>query len=136
MLDDRQRLDRVDTAGSVCWFLMDASWMLHFRDSAIVLAVPTILFAAYAFRYVERAASPMFVSGAMLSWACMNVAWMFHDLGVTGPDGIHAAGAFFITGAAQLVVALICTDAEHGPFDALFRRFRRMRFRRPPKRPS
>lgn len=136
MLDERDKLDRVDTAGSVCWFLMDASWMLHFRTGAVALALPTVLLAAYSFRHVERAAAPLFVNGAMLAWACMNVAWMMNDLGLWGPDALHAAASFFLTGAAQLVVALVCADSAHGRFDALLRRFRRMRFRRPTKRPS
>ena len=133
MRSDRDMLDRVDTAGSICWFMMDASWMLHFRSGAMLLAPPTVLLAAYSFRYVERTAAPLFVNGAMLAWACMNVAWMMNDLGAWGPDALHAAASLFLTGAAQLVVALVSSDPEHGPFDALLRRFRRMRFRRPSK---
>src|SRR5688572_17005186 len=113
MHDDRERLAYVETAGSICWFIMDASWMLQIVPAAVTLAVPTVLLAAASFRYVERTAAAIFVTGAMLSWACMNVAWMLHDLGFA-KEGLHAATAFFVTGAAQLLAALAATRAERG----------------------
>lgn len=130
MTDDRERLAYVETAGSICWFIMDASWMLGIATAAVILAVPTVLLAAASFRYVERTAAALFVTGAMLSWACMNVAWMLHDTGIAR-EGLHAATAFFVTGAAQLLAALATARFELGALETLLRRFRRMRI---PKR--
>lgn len=130
MAHDPKRLAYVDTAGSICWFIMDASWMLGIVPAAVALSVPTVLLAAASFRYVERTGAALFVTGAMLSWACMNVAWMLHDVGLS-KEGLNAAAAFFVTGAAQLLAALIAAKSGRGSVEALLGRFRRMRI---PKR--
>jgi hypothetical protein len=101
--------------------------MLHVPAGAAMLACPTILLALATLAFVERTAASLFVTGAMLAWACMNVAWMLHDLGLAGPDALAAAISFFITGAAQLFAALLAAKFGRGTFAALLRRFRRMR---------
>jgi len=130
MSGDRKTLAYVDTACSICWFIMDASWMLHVPAAAVAMAFPTIALALTTFAFVERTAASLFVTGAMLAWACMNVAWMLHDLGLIGPDGLAMAISFFITGAAQLFAALIAARFGRGSLEALMRRFRRMRIKR------
>lgn len=116
----------VETAGSVAWFAMDASWMLNARAGAMVLAVPTVLLNLLVIRYAPRSWSSSLVSGAMASWACMNVLWMTHDLKLLA-WGLTAGKAFLALGAVLLAGALLSGRAE--ATQTLLARFRRLRMR-------
>ncbi len=122
---ERERgLVLVETAGSVAWFAMDASWMLSSRPLAAALAVPTVLLNLLVFRFVARAWASWLVTGAMAAWSCMNVLWMTYDLKMTD-WGLSAGKAFLALGALLLVVALVVGRSD--ALGLLAARFRRLR---------
>lgn len=121
-----ERLIAVETAGSIAWFAMDASWMLGVRLAAAALAVPTLVLNVLVFRFAPRAWVSWLVSGAMTAWACMNVLWMAHDFrmidwGLVASKGCLGFGAALLTGA--IIVGR--SDALR----LLYVRFRRLRLR-------
>lgn len=126
MARSRRALLLVETAGSIVWFAMDASWMLNLRIAAVVLAVPTVLLNVLVVPFSPRGWPSWLVSGAMASWACMNVVWMTHDMklttwGLAGAKGFLALGVLLLAGALFLGRA----DATQ----VLLTRFRRLRLR-------
>ena len=121
------KLAYVETAGSITWFLMDASWMLELRTPALALAAPTVLLALVAFAYADRTIASMFVTAAMAAWAAMNVGWMAHDLGAAD-RGLVLARIFFSAGIACLTVALVASRGAG--IESVLRRFRRLRINR------
>jgi hypothetical protein len=125
---DRERgLALVETAGSVAWFAMDASWMLNVRPLAAALAVPTVLLNLLVFRFVARTWASWLVAGAMASWSCMNVLWMAHDLKTAPEWGLSAGKAFLLLGALMLVAAVFVGRSE--ALAVVATRFRRLRLR-------
>lgn len=127
MTPRQAKLAYVETAGSITWFLMDASWMLELRTPALALAAPTVLLALVAFAYADRTIASMFVTAAMAAWAAMNVAWMAHDLGAAD-RGLVLARVFFSAGIACLTVALVASRGAG--IESVLRRFRRLRINR------
>lgn len=127
MTSRQAKLAYVETAGSICWFLMDASWMLELRTPALALAAPTVLLALAAFLFADRTISSMFVTAAMVAWAAMNVGWMAHDLGAA-ERGLALARVFFAAGISCLTVALVASRGAG--IDSVLRRFRRLRINR------
>ncbi len=120
------RLIVVETIGSVCWFLMDASWMFGISITAKILAVFTVAASLMVFRYTERAWSQMLVTAAMAAWASMNVCWMLHDL-KSWDSGLSVAAVFFAVGAMCLVTAVLFAKRSMEPIQAIIERFRRLR---------
>lgn len=116
----------VETAGSVAWFAMDASWMLNVRAGAVALAVPTVVLNALVLRYAPRSWSGLLVSGAMASWACMNALWMTQDLKLLA-WGLTAGKVFLALGAVMLAGAFLAGRADAA--QSLLTRFRRLRMR-------
>lgn len=120
------RLVIVETISSVCWFLMDASWMFGLPMIAKVMAILTIATSLLIFKFTERAAAPMLVTAAMTSWAVMNVFWMLNDLTVWD-GGLPVARAFFVIGALCLLGAMFTAKRSAEPVLAIIARFRRLR---------
>jgi hypothetical protein len=120
------RLIVVETVGSVCWFLMDASWMFGIPLSAKLFAVFTIFASLLVFRYTERVASQMLVTAAMAAWASMNVCWMLNDLKIWD-GGVTVASAFFAIGAICLGAAVVTAKRSMEPIQSIIARFRRLR---------
>lgn len=120
------RLVVAEMIGSVCWFLMDASWMFGFALTAKIFAVLTIVTSLLVFRYTERALSQMLVTAAMASWASMNVCWMLNDL-KTWDNGLTVAAVFFGVGALCLGGAVLTARRSMEPVQAIIARFRRLR---------
>ncbi|HEU4404811.1 MAG TPA: hypothetical protein VFS43_05925 [Polyangiaceae bacterium] len=116
----------VETAGSVAWFAMDASWMLSIAPLAVTLAVPTLLLNLLVFRFLRRTWAGWLVAGAMVAWACMNVLWMAYDLKLTA-WGLAAGKAFLALGALMLVASVCISRAE--ALALIATRFRRLRLR-------
>ncbi|MDF2696640.1 MAG: hypothetical protein K0S65_5023 [Labilithrix sp.] len=126
-LENRKRaLVLVETAGSVCWFAMDASWMLGGRTVALVLALPTIVLGLLLYRFVPRNWPSWLVTGAMASWACMNVLWMAHDFRLASWAHV-AAKVFLILGAVMIGISLVVARGE--TLDTLATHVRRLRLR-------
>lgn len=117
----QNRLATVETAGSIAWFLMDASWMFELTTPAFVLAVPTLVLSLLCFAFTEQVTSALLVTGAMACWAVMNMSWMAADLDVW-EDGLLSAKIFFGCGSACLLSAMLVSKS---PVD-----FRRLRFTR------
>jgi len=120
------RLVVAETIGSVCWFLMDASWMFGIPVTAIPFAVLTIATSLLVFRYTERALSQMLVTAAMASWASMNVCWMLNDMKYWD-GGLTVAAVFFGVGALCLLGAVVSAKRSMEPIQAIIARFRRLR---------
>lgn len=120
------RLIVVETIGSVCWFLMDASWMFGIPSTAMLFAVFTIGASLLVFRYTERLASQMLVTAAMAAWASMNVCWMLNDLKIWD-GGLTVAKVFFVLGAICLTSAVLTAKRSMEPIQAIIARFRRLR---------
>lgn len=120
------RLVVVETISSVCWFLMDASWMFGLPMIAKVMAILTIATSLLVFKFTERAAAPMLVTAAMTSWAVMNVFWMLNDL-TTWNGGLGVAQLFFVIGVVCLLGAMVTARHSTEPVLAVIARFRRLR---------
>jgi hypothetical protein len=107
-----------ESAGSVCWFLMDGCWMWGV-SWALYLAVPTILLHGLAAWHSRRNPADLMVWLATLSWLGMNVAWVVSDLAKM-PWMMAGAKACFLAGGAFILAAL----ALHGGALTRFRRLR------------
>jgi hypothetical protein len=129
-MDRTRGLVMVETAGSVAWFAMDASWMMSSRAFAVALAVPTLLLNLLVFRFLTRAWASWLVAGAMAAWACMNVLWMASDLKLVA-WGLDAGKAFLLLGVLMLVAA-VCADRSEA-LSLVAARFRRLRLRLRPR---
>lgn len=126
--NDKRYLLICETAGSVAWFAMDTCWMLGSARGSAALAIPTVILNLLIFRWVARTWADILVTGAMASWACMNVLWMTNDLQLL-TWGLAAAHVFCVAGALMLAVALLASKWRKDALDALLRRFRRLRLR-------
>lgn len=131
MLSDaeKSKLVVVETISSVCWFLMDASWMFTLYDLAKVMALLTIVTSLWVFRYTERTWSDMLVTASVACWACMNVLWMLNDSKMID-WGLKVAAGFFFGGAICLVAAFFCARNHKDILDQIIARFRRLRISR------
>lgn len=125
-MNRKRALVLVETAGSVAWFAMDASWMLNIPTLAVALAIPTLALNLLVFRYLTRTWASWLVAGAMAAWACMNILWMAHDLKLTA-WGLEAGKAFLVLGVLMLVAAVCVGRTEALALVAT--RFRRLRLR-------
>ncbi len=131
MMTDEQksRLVLVETISSVCWFLMDASWMFGLYTMAQIMAVLTVATSLWIFRYTERTMSDMLVTASVACWACMNVCWMLHDSkAITW--GLTVAAGFFFGGAIFLVAAFFFARTHREMLESIIARFRRLRLSR------
>jgi|AGTN01.2.fsa_nt_gi hypothetical protein len=120
------RLVVVETISSVCWFLMDASWMFGLPMIAKVMAILTIATSLLILKFTERHVAPMLVTAAMTSWAVMNVFWMLNDLTVWN-GGLAVAQVFFAIGTLCLLGAMVTARRSSEPVLAIIARFRRLR---------
>lgn len=127
--DQKSKLVLVEMISSVCWFLMDASWMFGLFSIAYLMAALTISTSVLLFRYTERTVSDMLVTAAMAFWAAMNVCWMVNDSKAID-WGIMAGGCFFGAGALCLVGAFFCGRSSADVIAQIVARFRRLRLRR------
>jgi hypothetical protein len=127
-MDREKRLLACETAGSIAWFAMDASWMLALPVPAAALAVPTVLLNLLIFRWTVRTWPNLLVTAAMAAWACMNVLWMCADLKLVA-GGLPVAKGFCVAGGIFLAAALIGATRWTDALEALLRRFRRLRLR-------
>lgn len=124
--DPATKLLVIETICSVCWFVMDASWMFGLSKMAIVLAVLTIASNLLVFRFAERTASYLLVTAAMTFWASMNVCWMLNDLKVWAA-GLTVAAVFFVLGTLSLIAAFASARSNRETLNAIIARFRRLR---------
>ena len=121
-----RRLVLLETAGSLLWFLMDGCWMLGLGGPARALALPTLVAHALAFRYTERSAVELAVTGSVNCWVLMNVLWMVGDL-EGRPVLLAWARAAFAAGLALLLLAAVRAGASGELVRRTLGRFRRMR---------
>lgn len=119
----------IETVSSVCWFIMDASWMFGLSTAAMILAAFTIGTNLLVFRWAERSASYLLVTSAMTFWASMNVCWMLADIKVWA-GGLTFAAVFFGLGALSLISAFLAAKGNRETIDAIIARFRRLRVNR------
>lgn len=127
--DQKSKLALVEMLSSVCWFLMDASWMFGLFTLSYVLAALTISTSLLLFRYTERALSDMLVTAAMACWAAMNICWMVNDSKAID-WGIIAGGCFFALGAVCLVGSFCSGRSTGRVMEQILSRFRRLRVSR------
>lgn len=113
--------DVLDTVNSVCWFFMDAFWMIDLTQLSVVLGVLTIA-SGVALCYVERRKSHFFINLGILSWILMNAAWMLSDQ-LDSADYRLWARVFFALGAGNLLLAIAVSKDVADTFSH-FRRFR------------
>ena len=121
-----RRLVLLETTGSLLWFLMDGCWMLGLGGPARALALPTLAAHGLAFRYTERSAVELAVTGSVNCWVLMNVLWMVGDL-EGRPDLLAWAQAAFAAGLALLLLAAVRARATGELFRRTLGRFRRLR---------
>lgn len=127
--DQKSKLVLVEMISSVCWFLMDASWMFGLFWLAYLMAALTISTSLLLFRYTERTMSDMLVTAAMAFWAAMNVCWMVNDSKAID-WGIIAGGCFFGAGALCLLGAFFGGRSSSEVIAQIIARFRRLRVSR------
>lgn len=113
--------DVLDTINSVCWFFMDASWMLQVKEISIAMIIPTVL-TGLILVYMEKRKSHTFINLAILSWICMNVSWMFSDI-LAIPFYLTLAKALFTLGLLLITGAIVSSENLPETFSH-FRRFR------------
>ena len=128
------RLYAVEIISSVCWFLMDASWMFGLTTLAVVLAVLTIATSLAMFLYIKRTASEFLITGTMVFWASMNVCWMLTDTQLW-PGGLALAAGFFAGGSLCLAGAFLTAKNSREGLASIVGRFRRLRIVRQSKPP-
>lgn len=113
--------DVLDTANSVCWFFMDAFWMIDWPLMSMVMGVFTVS-SGIALCYVEKRRSHFFINLGIMSWILMNVAWMLSD----HSDDIryvYASRSLFAVGLMNMFLA-IATSKDIADTFSHFRRFR------------
>ncbi len=122
-----ERLALAETFGSVCWFFMDAAWMVDWTTVARLLVVPTVLVNLAVFVWTERRLAHFAVTAAVNAWVGMNVTWMIEDLGGSPIFGV-VARVFGVAGVVLIGMALVASPWRETARIAL-RRFRRLRVR-------
>lgn len=127
--DTATKLVVIETLSSVCWFIMDASWMFGLPTAAMIFAALTIATNILVFRWAERSSSYLLVTAAMTFWASMNVCWMLNDIKVWS-GGLTFAAIFFGLGALSLASAFIAAKRNREAIDVIIARFRRLRVSR------
>lgn len=125
----KSKLVVVETVSSLCWFLMDASWMFTLYTLAKIMAVLTIGTTLWVFRYTERNWSDMLVTASVACWACMNVFWMLNDSRLID-WGLKAGAFFFFAGALFLLGAFFSARSHKEMLENIIARFRRLRLSR------
>lgn len=118
----------LETAGSVVWFLMDASWMWELEPVALALSVPTLLLNGAAIAWTERKFLPMAVAVTIETWVLMNVLWMTAEM-LHVAALLRAAQVASGLGVALMVVALAKSGLRDEVVRVVLRRFRRLRLR-------
>lgn len=113
--------DVLDTLNSVCWFFMDASWMLQIKELSVLMIAPTIL-SGIILCYIEKRKTHSFINAAVLSWICMNVCWMFSDI-LAIPSYLAVAKILFVLGIVFLIASIVTSNNINETFSH-FRRFR------------
>ncbi len=125
-IEQQDKLVRVETIGSVLWFIMDGFWMLNQAFAAKAMVIPTFVVNLLVFRYTKRSFSQYSVVAAMNSWLLMNVCWMVGDLD-KDPRPITAARVLFALGIGLLGLA-VGRDAMHPErLTKVLAHFRRLR---------
>jgi hypothetical protein len=119
-----RRLVLVETAASIAWFAMDASWMLASKTWAVGLAVPTLALNLLALAFLPKRWAPRLVAAAMVAWAAMNVLWMLFDLRLAA-SGLAYGKAFLIVGFVLLSAAIAVNHRD--ALRTLATRLRRLR---------
>ena len=127
--DQKAKLALFEMISSVCWFLMDASWMFALYIVSQIMAALTIASSLLIFRYTERNWSDMLITAATLFWAAMNVCWMLNDSKVIA-WGVIAGGYFFGAGTLCLLGAFCAGSSSRQVLDHVVTRFRRLRITR------
>jgi hypothetical protein len=120
------RLEIVETVSSICWFSMDASWMLGLQLPAQIMATLTVIFSLLVFRYTERSWPNLFVNAAMNCWAFMNIFWMLSEFKAVG-CGLLLAQVSFGIGAFCLICAAFSGASIKDALEVILARFRRFR---------
>lgn len=113
--------DKLDTANSLTWFLMDATWMTGLYPVAFLLA-PIVFITGLALTVIDRRPAHTAINLALMSWILMNVSWMYSDIG----DRAHwlaIARVFFGLGGLALAAAIFLSKNLRETFSH-FRRFR------------
>jgi hypothetical protein len=119
-----RRLILVETAASIAWFAMDASWMLNARGWAVGLSAPTLALNLLAFAFLPKRWAPRLVAAAMVAWSAMNVLWMLHDLKLSA-SGLAYGKAFLVAGFVLLSAAIVVNHRD--ALRTIAARFRRLR---------
>lgn len=127
--DNFVKLEIVETVSSICWFLMDACWMLGLQVPAKVMAALTIASSLLVFRYTQRSWPNLFVNAAMNCWAFMNIFWMLSDFKAAGWC-LAAAQVSFGCGVLCLLCAAFSGGSVKGAIEVILARFRRFRVHR------
>lgn len=127
--DNFVKLEIVETVSSICWFSMDACWMLGLLVPAKIMAALTIVSSLLVFRYAQRSWPNLFVNAAMNCWAFMNIFWMLSDFKAVG-WGLAAAQVSFGCGVLCLLGAAFSGRSLKGALDVILLRFRRFRVHR------
>ena len=128
MTDEKHKtkLALFETVNTVCWVSLDVSWFFQVKPACALFAVPTVLTCLLVFRYTEKQATPLLVSGAVAFWACFNVFWVLGDLRMLS-WGLPAARLFIALLAICLFSALAAATLNKDARATVLSRFRRLR---------
>jgi hypothetical protein len=122
----KRRLAVFETVNTVFWVSLDVSWFFQLKPACAVFAVPTIFTCLAVFRYTDRTATSLFVSGAVAFWACFNVFWVLGDLKMLS-WGLPAAKVFIALLAASLLGAIVAAASDKDAREVVLHRLRRFR---------
>ncbi len=125
----KRRLALFETVNTVFWVALDVSWFFQLKLACVIWAIPTILTCIVVFRYTEKAAGPLLVSGAAAFWACFNVFWVLGDLKMLA-WGLATAKVFIVLLAVCLLGALVAAAMNDQARAAVLARLRRLRIGR------
>ncbi len=121
MKDNAKTIYLLEVLNSICWFLMDSSWMLEYQSLAYFFALPTIVTGLLTLLVSQKPVEKG-INFTVLTWIVMNVSWLLSEANPWIKE-YHICLALFFVSFASMLLTFVLSDYSLESFRML-RRFR------------